>query len=122
MLGLRVAVAGDPEVAQAVGDALTAVSLLQGPMRGYRKQMRERRRRGSPGRWECPEKISDEAIVRALRLCPSIKVAAARLRLDRTTVGRRITDLMRHPEHSAALRGLPSLRRSLAARVGHEET
>lgn len=113
LMELRADIAGRPAQARAVAKALRGVSFLMTPLRGYRRAHHKR----CNGRTRPAErKVSDAEIVRAVRTAPSIKVAAARLDVNRSTITRRLPTLMRHPVHGAALANVPSLQRSLARR------
>jgi hypothetical protein len=110
---LRLEVARDPAAAALIDSTLRAVQALWRPMAGYRRAARARL---AGEQRPAERKVGDAEIVRALLAAPSVKVAAARLQVDRGTIARRLPGLMRHPVHGAALSGARSLQRSTARR------
>lgn len=107
--GVRRAIAGDERAKEIAGLLLRAFADLEAPMRGYRRAHRKRCN-GAPR--VSDRKVSDAQIVHAVRLSPSLKVAAARLGIHRVTLARRLETLMMHPVHGASLAGVNCIQRS----------
>jgi hypothetical protein len=105
----RLAAIRDPRISAAIYDVLKAVSLLQLPLRGYRRAHRDRNARDPVA---VPRKFTNKQLSRALMAAGSINEAAHQLGCDRRTISRRVKSLMGHGVLDVAVAGAPSLRRS----------
>jgi hypothetical protein len=105
----RLAAVRDPRICAAIYAVLKAVSLLQLPLRGYRRAHRDRNARDPIA---APRKFTDEQLSRALVKHASIKEVAHALGCDRRTISRRVRSLVGHGVLDVPFASALSLRRS----------